>query len=288
MPLDLSLVGKPAEPIHHSWTEDDVMLYALAVGAGAEDPTHDLALTTENASDAELAVLPTFVNILAGQATPHLGDVDRTAVLHAEQSFTLNRPLPASGSTWSTTTVTAMYDKGSAALAMFESEVVDEATGDLLAVVSSTLFLRGEGGFGGERGPSDPTTLPDRAADLRVEAATRPEQALLYRLTGDRNPLHSDPAQAARAGFAQPILHGMCTYGFAGRILLQAVCGGDVRRFQGMSGRFSSPVLPGEPLTVEIWLPTTNPGQSQSVTAAFRATSGDRTVLDRGRITYTH
>lgn len=293
MPLDLSAVGRSSGEIRRTWTKDDVMLYAVAVGAGAEtaDPSYELAFTTENSRETQLAVLPTFVNLLTGNEPPPLGDIDPGAVLHAEQSFTLHRPLPTSGAVRTTSRVSAIYDKGSAALAVLESLVADEATGEPLAAVASTLFIRGEGGFGGERGPSASETQLDRDHDLIVEVQTRPEQALIYRLTGDRNPIHSDPAHAADAGFDRPILHGMCTYGFTGRALLQAVCGSDVTRFRAMSGRFSSPVLPGDALTVEVWLPSAesdpNREQHETLTASFRTRSGDRTVIDRGLITYT-
>ena len=291
MTLDLHAVGRTSTPVRRAWTEDDVMLYALAVGAGAQDPTQELAFTTENSHGSPLTVLPTFVNLLTGDEPPPLGDIDPGAVLHAEQSFALHRPLPPSGSARSTSTVSAIYDKGTAALVVVESVVVDDTTDETLATVRSALFIRGEGGFGGDRGPTAATAPPDRQSDVRIQAQTRPEQALLYRLTGDRNPLHSDPSQAARAGFEQPILHGMCTYGFTGRALLQAVCASEARRFKGMSGRFSAPVIPGEPLTVEIWLPPgpvhADRGTRQTLTGAFRTTSALRTVIDRGQFTYT-
>lgn len=178
-----------------------------------------------------------------------------------------------------TGTVTGIYDKGSGALVTSETNAVDPETGDRLITSRSSVFIRGEGGFGGERGPRDEWAEPDRAPDHKVTCPTRPEQALLYRLSGDRNPLHSDPAFAARAGFERPILHGLCTYGITGRALLHTVADSDPARFTSMSGRFSSPVFPGEPLTVSIWV--------DGGTALFRTVKDDGTVvIDRGRATF--
>jgi acyl dehydratase len=160
-----------------------------------------------------------------------------------------------------------------------ENAAVDAATGEPLVTSRSSAFIRGEGGFGGERGSDQPWSRPDREPDHRVVQPTRPEQALIYRLSGDRNPLHVDPKFAARGGFSQPILHGLCTYGVTGRALLQVLCDGDVARFGSMSGRFSRPVLPGESLTVSVWL------QDSSDTALFQTTKADGTVvIDRGRM----
>jgi acyl dehydratase len=177
-------------------------------------------------------------------------------------------------------TVTRIADKGSGALVSTENTATDAETGALLVTTRSGVFIRGEGGFGRSGGPSAEWALPDRAPDEQVRYATRPEQALLYRLSGDRNPLHSDPAFAARGGFARPILHGLCTYGFTGRALLHALCGSDPNRFDAMSGRFTRPVLPGQELVVSIWSDT--PGS-----ALFRTATDDGTVvIDRGRVRF--
>ncbi|HEY7815455.1 MAG TPA: MaoC/PaaZ C-terminal domain-containing protein [Nakamurella sp.] len=165
---------------------------------------------------------------------------------------------------------------------------VDAATGETLVTSRGSTFIRGEGGFGGPRGPENepPWGLPDRVPDRQVVRETRPEQALVYRLSGDRNPLHVDPKFAARGGFSQPILHGLCTYGVTGRALLRALCDGDPARFRSMSGRFSRPVLPGEPLTVSIWL--AGPGEDRDgEVALFQTTRKDGTVvIDRGRVVF--
>jgi acyl dehydratase len=225
-------------------------------------------------------VLPTF-GVLIAQARPGrtLGDFDRAVLVHAEQAFELHRPLPVEGTVRITATVTGIYDKGSGALVVTENAAVDAATGEPLVTSRSSAFIRGEGGFGGERGSDQPWERPDREPDHLVIQPTRPEQALIYRLSGDRNPLHVDPKFAARGGFSQPILHGLCTYGVTGRALLQVLCDGDPARFGSMSGRFSRPVWPGESLTVSIWW------QDGSDTALFQTTKDDGTVvIDRGRM----
>jgi len=147
------------------------------------------------------------------------------------------------------------------------------------------LFIRGEGGFGGERGPSGPRNVaPDSAPDAEVSQTTSPDQALLYRLSGDRNPLHSDPSFAALGGFDRPILHGLCTYGFAGRALLHELCGSDPGRMRSMEGRFSASVFPGETLTTRVW--RTGDGEALYTTSASGSAAGDRVVLDGGRVTF--
>ena len=280
MPLDHSLIGVPSEPHERSWTSSDALLYAIAVGAGLGDPRRELEFTTENSAGIEQKVLPTF-GVLVAQPRPGrtLGSFDRARLVHAEQAFELHRPLPVAGTARTTSTVTGIYDKGSGALVVSENTAVDAATGEPLLTSTGSAFIRGEGGFGGDRGPraGESWARPERDPDLRVPQPTRPEQALLYRLTGDRNPLHSDPEFAARGGFGAPILHGLCTYGITGRALLHAVCGSDPARFRSMSGRFSHPVVPGETLVVSIWLDDGG--------AVFQTARQDGTVvIDRGRM----
>jgi acyl dehydratase len=284
MGLDHSLVGVPGEPQLRSWDSKDALLYAVGVGAGLGDPLRELEFTTENCEGIEQQVLPTF-GVLVAQARParRLGDFDPALLVHAEQAFELHRTLPVAGTVRTTATVTGIYDKGSGALITTESEAVDDATGEPLVTSRSGIFVRGEGGFGGPRGAGESWALPDRAPDHQVVLETRPEQALLYRLSGDRNPLHVDPKFAARGGFSRPILHGLCTYGITGRALLHALCDGDPARFRSMSGRFSRPVLPGEPLTVSVWLEGAS--ADGEATALFQATREDGTVvIDRGRV----
>src|SRR6201989_1338776 len=243
-----------SEPQERSWDSQNALLYAVGGGAGLGDPLRELEFTTENCEGIQQKVLPTF-GVLIAQARPGrtLGDFDRAMLVHAEQAFELHRPLPVAGTVRTTATVTGIYDKGSGALVVTENAAVDAATGEPLVTSRSSAFIRGEGGFGGERGTDAPWERPDREPDHRVVQPTRPEQALVYRLSGDRNPLHVDPKFAARGGFSQPILHGLCTYGGARRALLPALGSGDPGRFGCMSGRFSRPVWPGESLTVWVW-----------------------------------
>ena len=280
MSLNFDLVGVDSEPALKSWTTADVLLYALGVGAGQADPLAELEFTTENSVGVQTKVLPTFGNMITGGGRGRsLGDFDPAAFVHAEQAFTLHRPLPTAGTSRSVSRVAGIYDKGSAALVVTESTAVDAATGDPLVTTRGSIFIRGEGGFGGGRGPGQDWEMPSGAPDEQVTYQTRPDQALLYRLTGDRNPLHSDPKFAARGGFTRPILHGMCTYGYTGRALLHAVCGSEPARFQSMEGRFTRPVIPGDELTVSVC--------ADGGTAYFRTTSNGVPVLDRGRLTFT-
>ena len=279
MPINPEVVGARSEPARRRWTRKDCLLYAVGVGAGAEDPAQELAFTTENSQDIEQRALPTMAVVLGGprgDALSAIGSFNPAMLVHGEQSVALAREIPVEGELASVTEVVGVYDKGSGALVVTEtvSTLVDD--GGRLFTTRSGAFIRGEGGWGGERGPSSGWAAPERAPDHEVTYPTRIDQALLYRLSGDRNPLHSDPKFAAMAGFPRPILHGLCTYGFTGRALLQTLCGGDPARFRSMSGRFSSPVFPGEVLTVRIW--TEGDGA-----AAFQTLGPDgRVVLDAG------
>lgn len=279
MPLNHNLVGVQGEPTERSWTSKDALLYAIGVGAGLGNPLEELQFTTENTAGVPQQVLPTYGVLLAqARASGDLGDFDRAMLVHAEQSIELYQPLPVEGTLRTTAMVTGIYDKGSAAVVETENRAVDAATGTAVVTTRSSVFIRGEGGFGGDRGTSEPWQLPDRAPDHKVTEQTRPEQALLYRLSGDRNPLHSDPSFAARGGFSRPILHGLCTYGITGRVLLHEVCGSDPARFAFMSGRFSRPVLPGESLVVSIWA-------GEGGIAQFQTAKEDGTVvIDRGTL----
>jgi len=279
MSLNHDVIGVESEPVERSWTGKDTLLYAVGVGAGLDDPTRELAFTTENSADIRQQVLPTFAVLAAqGARGRDLGDFDRAMLVHAEQEFRLHRPLPPAGTVRITSKVTGIYDKGSGALVVSEALAVDPDSAEPMITSRSSVFIRGEGGFGGSRGPGSQWKVPDVPPDHEVTYRTRPEQALIYRLSGDRNPLHSDPAFAARAGFDRPILHGLCTYGVTGRALLHTLAGSDPARFAGMSGRFSAPVFPGESLTVSMWV--------DGDTAMFRTAKQDGTVvIDRGTAT---
>lgn len=282
MPIDPAAVGQDGEPRTRTWTSKDALLYAVGVGAGLGDPTQELAFTTENSAGVRQRVLPTFAVLVSQAPTPSFGTFDPAFLVHAEQEITLHRPIPVAGTVTATARVTGVYDKGKGALVVTESTAVlahGADAGQPLATNRSAVFIRGEGGFGGDRGPRDEWAAPDRKPDRSVRYETRPEQALLYRLSGDRNPLHSDPAYAARAGFGKPILHGLCTYGVTGRALVAEAAGGDSTRLIGMYGRFSATVVPGQALTVDIW----NTGGGQVV---YRTRTDDGcVVIDRGRAT---
>ena len=278
MPINPDAAGSIGEPSEFSWTSKDSLLYALGVGAGSSDPTgFELEFTTENSNGITQTALPTQVVVMGGGRTPGFGDFNPMFLLHAEQRITLHQPLPTEGTAVATGKVGEIYDKGKAALVYLETNVAD-ADGNPMWSTRAGLFISGEGGWGGDRGPSNAWELPDRDADQVVSYPTRTDQALLYRLNGDRNPLHSDPTFAAGAGFDTPILHGLCTYGFTGRALLHAACDSDPARFAGMGGRFKSPVIPGEVLEVHIW------DQGDEVLFQTRAT-GDRVVFDGGVLT---
>jgi acyl dehydratase len=283
MPINPDAVGTKSEPERRSWTSRDSMIYALGVGAGAEDPADELAFTTENSQDVAQRALPTQAVVLGMGglgAYAALGTFNPAMLVHGEQSVTLERELPVAGEVEAVTEVVGVYDKGSGALVTTRSTASLVSDGQPLFTTTMGAFIRGEGGWGGDRGPSSRFEAPERAPDHEITYPTRTDQALLYRLSGDRNPLHSDPKFAALAGFPRPILHGLCTYGFTGRALLHALCGGDPARFRSMSGRFSSPVFPGEALTVRIW-------DASDGTAAFQTLGPDgRVVLDAGSAAY--
>ena len=277
MPIRHDVVGAEGAPVQHSWTSKDALLYAVGVGAGIDE----LAFTTENSHDVTQRVLPTMAAVIGGgvaSAISAVGPFDFAMLVHGEQSFVQHRELPVEGSLTATGRITGIHDKGSGAVIAVEGECIDDATGELLLTVGSAVFIRGEGGWGGDRGPSgDRNAPPDRAPDRSVTYQTRPDQALTYRLSGDRNPLHSDPWFAQLAGFDRPILHGLCTYGFTGRALLHTMCDSDPARFRSMEGRFASPVFPGEALTIDMW----NIGEGDCV---FVTRGGDgRIVLAGGR-----
>jgi len=252
MPVNPDAVGATGKPSRRSWNSKDALLYALGVGAGVDE----LAFTTENTKDTPQRVLPTMAVVLGGGGVPFdkIGTFNPALMLHGAQKIELFGEIPAEGEVESTGRIGAIWDKGKGASVDLVSDSVDVATGKPLFKTTMTAFLRGEGGFGGERGPSPTFELPDRKADHEVHYETRVDQPLLYRLSGDRNPLHSDPSFAKMGGFDRPILHGLCTYGFTGRALLHTLCGSDPARFKSMEGRFSKPVMPGDDLIVSMWV----------------------------------
>jgi len=261
MAIDVEkLKNWPFKPIEHTYTERDTILYALGVGLG-HDPLdrEQLRFVYEDG----LQALPTMGVVLGYPGfwakDPATG-IDWVRVLHGEQSLELHAPLPASGTVVGVTRVTALVDKGAerGALMYSDREIRDKASGRLLAVSHMVGFLRGDGGFSAkgqksDEAPAPRAATPDTAPDHVCELRTRPEAALIYRLSGDYNPVHADPAVARAAGFERPILHGLCSFGVTGHALLKTLCGWDAVRLKEIGCRFSSPVYPGETLRVEMW-----------------------------------
>ncbi|MGW7519177.1 MaoC/PaaZ C-terminal domain-containing protein [Streptomyces sp. NPDC054796] len=255
MPIDAEK-AVAAEPrrTEISWDHKDVQLYHLGLGAGvpATDPA-ELRYTLES----KLHVLPSFatvagagMGVMGGMAAPGI-EVDLAAVLHGSQRVETHRPIPVSGEAVLTARVAAVYDKGKAAVIVLRTEAADEE--GPLWTSESQIFVRGEGGFGGERGPSQRLEAPEGAPDHVVDRPVREDQALLYRLSGDWNPLHADPEFAALAGFERPILHGLCSYGMTLKAVVDTVLGGDVSRVRSFAARFAGIVHPGETLRVRMW-----------------------------------
>ncbi len=236
-----------------AWTDQKSILYALGIGLGS-DPLNEqeLPFVYENG----LKAVPTFATVLAQpiQLLARSG-VNFARVVHGEQFVQLHRPVPAEGQALATSRIAAAYDKGpdKGAILIIETALRDGA-GEPMVTLKSAIFARGDGGFGG---PSDgeppPHQVPQRAPDLSLDFPTRPDQALLYRLSGDRNPLHADPGFARMVGFPRPILHGLCTYGITCRAILQAYTDFDPAPVRSHQARFSAPVFPGEVITVDLW-----------------------------------
>ncbi len=257
MPIDLdAALGAELEPVEFSWTSSDVQLYHLALGAGA-DPMD--ARELRYLTDGTPQVLPTFSSVAASfhmTEPPKVSfpgiEIELSRVLHASEGVTVPAPLPASGSARATTRITDIWDKGKAAVILNETTVTDP-DGVILWTTKRSIFARGEGGFGGERGPSTSVHAPDRAPDFEIDIPVLPQQALLYRLCGDRNPLHSDPGFASAAGFPRPILHGLCTYGMTCKALVDHALDGDAAAVGSYGARFAGVVFPGETIRASIW-----------------------------------
>ncbi len=261
MPIDLdTALGSQLPERSFSWTESDVLLYHLGVGFGARAGDNLDAKTLAYTYDGDdLQVLPSFgvvVPTFHDTEPPRVSfpgiEIDLAKVVHGSQSIELHRPIPTSGSGTLRTTVAEIWDKGSAAVVVQEGAAVDDS-GEPLFTTRSSIFAKGEGGFGGERGPSGKLELPDRDPDMSSTYAVTPQQAMLYRLCGDRNPLHVDPAFAERAGFPAPILHGLCSYGIVLREVVQGLLGSDASAVRSFGGRFAGVVFPGETIRVRGW-----------------------------------
>lgn len=256
MPIDPSkALGAAIAGGPFSWNRDRVILYALGVGAGVPqtDP-NELAYTYEK----NLKVLPSFGVIPAFGAMGGLGAVPGMSfnpimLLHGEQDLEIRGPIPVEAEVESSGKVAGIYDKGKAALVVLEMETRLKGQSAPLFVNRFSLFLRGEGGFGGESGPAAGNAAPERAPDLVVESKTLPQQALLYRLSGDKNPLHADPDFAKMGGFDTPILHGLCSYGIVCKAVVDAALGGDTGKVARYQARFAGVVFPGETIVTSMW-----------------------------------
>jgi acyl dehydratase len=271
MSINLELAGKVIDPIEHAYTWKDCIIYALGVGARLPD---DLDFVFEGRGPRVLptfAVVPSFRSLV--DVCGRLG-ANPMSILHGEQKVIQHRPIPPSGTFTTRARVTGIHDKGKGALVVVEAETTD-AGGERVFDNVFSVFVRGEGGFGGDRGPEAAKADPPegQAPDFSMTETTSAEQAALYRLSGDLNPLHIAPEMARVGGFDRPILHGLCTYGHAGRAVLRHACGGDPARFRSLSARFSGVVFPGDSLTTSGW--QIEPGRY-----VVRVTTGDgRTVL---------
>jgi len=282
MPIDPEALRQwPIAEIEHTYTARDTMLYALGLGCGG-DPLDENQLRF--VYEGRLQALPSM-SVVLGYPGFWIGDpatgADWKKVLHGEQVIEIFKPLPTAATVIGKSRVTGLFDKGKdkGAVLVSERDVVDKSTGDVLCRLTSTTMLRGDGGFGGPSGPLPaPHPLPDRASDLTVSIATLPQAALIYRLSGDYNPLHADPVVARSGGFEKPILHGLCTFGVICRALLDAVCGNDPSKLRKMQVRFSAPVFPGETIVTEFW-------REAGGVVSFRAKVKERdlVVINNGR-----
>lgn len=256
MPIDVeAALGSELPSQKFAWDEDRVILYHLGLGAGspATDPL-ELSYTYEG----NLSVLPTFGTVAAypsmgGIANARGVDINWALLLHGEQDLEVRRAIPRRGEVTSQPRIAHIYDKGRAALMVVEVTSTDNRSGEVLFVNRASLFIRGEGGWGGDSGPKASSQAPTREPDHIVRSATLPQQALLYRLSGDKNPLHADPAFAALGGFDRPILHGLCTYGVVCKAAVDRVLGGDPGRARRYRARFAGVVFPGETVVTRMW-----------------------------------
>ena len=274
------LFNWPFKEVEQTYTVRDSIIYALGLGFGA-DPLDEgqLNFTFE---ERDFKAVPTMAAVLCTPGfwvrDPESG-VDWKKVLHGEQAIELHRPLPPKATIKARSRITDIIDKGKGKGALFFAErtLVDGATDEPLATLKSTTFARGDGGFGGPSGPQpEPHVLPHREPDEVCNLPTLPQAALIYRLSGDPNPLHADPQVAAAAGFDRPILHGLCTLGIAGHAILKTYCDYDTARFKSLKLRFSSPVFPGETIRTEMWR------DGKNVSFRAKVVERDIVVLNNG------
>lgn len=241
----------------YSYGDREAILYAYGIGMGADAlDERELAFVNEaTATPRPLKVMPTFATVAAWGAWPGKMDINRVMLVDGESDLTLHRPLPAAAHITADSSVLGVYDKGKdkGAVIRFQT-VLKNSDGEALATLVTSNFARGDGGFGGPAGVQPaPHPIPARVPDKVIDIPTRPDQALIYRLCGDRNPLHSDPEFAKHAGFSRPILHGLCTYGITCRGVLQTFADHDPGAIKRHAARFSAPLYPGEIITLEMW-----------------------------------
>jgi len=282
MPIDYDLLmSLKSEGDEFTYGDRETMLYALGVGMG-RDPMDEAELKYVY-EYPDMRTVPTMATVIAwGQRTLAKADLNWVMIVHGEQRLTLHKPLPPRATIVANGKVVGCVDKGAekGALVISETEIFDKASGDKLCTLGSTIFARGDGGFGGPTDGAPPVhEVPDRAPDMSCELETRADQALLYRLSGDRNPLHADPAFAKAAGFPRPILHGLCTYGTACRAVLKTAVGYDHSKIKGFDVRFSSPVFPGETIITDMWK------DGNVLSFQCRLKERDVTVIKNGKCT---
>jgi len=283
MPVELAkALGAELPATRYSWNEDTLILYALGAGVGiGTDQTSPSVLqyAYENGLKAlpTFGVVPSFPALVGMMNLPGLS-FNPMMLLHGEQYLeVVTRPIPTSASVTSKGRVKAIYDKGKGALVVLEVTTTQD-DGTVLFKNEFGVFLRGEGGFGGEAGPAPGNDAPDRKPDAVVELPTMTQQALLYRLSGDKNPLHADPGFASMGGFSKPILHGLCTFANVGRAVIQACAGDDPTRFQSIKVRFVRPVMPGDTITVQMW-------RDGDHDVLVQASAGGHTVISNAKVT---
>ena len=271
--LDLKAEGQT-----FAWGERETMLYALGIGLGA-DPMNETELPFVYEND--LKSVPTLATVVAWGAGPGVGNmgINFLMVVHGAQKVELHQPMPTAAKITADSRVLGAYDKGpKGAVIVTETVLKDQGSGAKIATLTSSIFARGDGGFGGPvDGAPEPHEVPNRAPDQSIDLTTRPDQALLYRLSGDRNPLHSNPTVAKMAGFPRPILHGLCTYGLTCRAVLQSYADYQPDRIKSHEARFSSPVFPGETVTVDLWK------DGDVISFEARVKARDVTVIKNGK-----
>ncbi|MDY6795832.1 MAG: MaoC/PaaZ C-terminal domain-containing protein [Actinomycetota bacterium] len=267
MPIDLAVVGKELDSMEFAFEKKDVILYALGVGAGYD--ADELKFVYENGLEAlpTFGVVPPFPALMGLVAVEGI-DINLVMLVHGEQYLEIRKPIPAGGKLITKPKIAAVWDKTKGAVIELDADTVDES-GEVVFYNKFSSFIRGEGGFGGERGPEPGNEPPERDPDKVVEMKTLTIQAMIYRLSGDYNPLHIDPNFAGMAGFDRPILHGLCTFGHAGRAVLREYCDNDPAKFKAIKVRFSRPVWPGDTIITQMW-------KEENDKIVFRCTTKER------------